>query len=105
MSQVERIWPLLGSWVVLFWHLVLQVAKPSWRLCQDHGWTLELRVVVSLENSASVEEVCDLLVLSCGLGHPDILRDFLAIISTAPLLLSSADLLDKEAAQALSFLR
>ena len=105
MSQVERIWPLLRSWVVLLWHLVLQVAKPSWRLCQDHGWTLELRVVVSLEKTASVEEVCDLLVLSSGLCHPDILRDFLAIVSAAPLLLSSADLLDEEAAQALSFLR
>ena len=105
MSQVERIWPLLGSWVVFLWHLVLQVAKSSWRLCQDHGWTLELRVVISLEKTASVEEVCDLLVLSSGLCHPDILRDFLAIVSAAPLLLSSADLLDEEAAQALSFLR
>ena len=61
-------------------------------------------VLLLLEQGASVEELVQLLVLLCCSGDMDLLWDGLSIVSSASLLLASANLLYHEAAESLAFL-
>ena len=102
LAKSERVGSLLGARVVLLWQVVLQVLISWWQVSQLHGW--RLMVLMLLEQGASIKELVQLLVLLCCSGDMDLLWDGLSIVSSASLLLASADLLYHEAAESLAFL-
>ena len=89
MADAEREWPFLRAWVLGWLHCKLQSTVLLLELLEGQY----LLLWVCWLEGAATQEVSQLLVLSCFLGHSDVCRDFLPVIaSSAFLLVATAQL-------------